>query len=784
MKKLILLVFLAMISAILFTACRSDSELDSGDGGDVHGADENLTGDEIRADNESWEEDGILTENANVVGLPDGEYTYLQASIPIKHDNNHVRIQTITALNATIYGVASVWSEDTAEGGILFFSIDLDTEELFFYPQTAVLADGYHSVEAIAVNDDGEITFVSHEFIYHYEPPITEEILLLSQIDTLGNVAFSVDITEYFEPSESDYWISPPRDIILDDAGNIYVKAHDGSISQFDATGAYQFSVPQSEKAWTSVAGTPFRSTDGTILFPIRNSDEGNMLYSIDNETRSLIPHQPLPDVDTFFLPALYADELFMIKEFGVYSYCLELNEQNRVFHWLEVDVRSALVFPVGEGRFALLDFSDHGWWTNTITVLTRTAAQDDGRTIVTMASLAPNYWRVSEFNRQSTEYRIVVLDYSNDDISAALTRFNIDMIAGNIPDIIDFTYLNYHNLANGGFLADINVWFDNDSHISRTDFHERIFELLEIGGNLYAVTPSFSIWTYIAPASLVGSSPGMTLEQLMHLDMQFNGGDSLLRHENSQSFIWNHTTTSRSSLIDFETGAVRFETDEFIQVLEYANRLEYASRIAETELSVPNYEQVPFEVDIRRGNNHISSVDISHLNRLHDIELYAGTEITPIGFPVANGVGSLMLPGALYGIGEGAQNSSGAWAFLRFLLTSQQEARFHGISVSRAAFDEWANQAMIPPPVVDSPELSDLYVDGVRIEFVAITQDQVNRTLEMIETLGELLVDGDEIVANIVAEETDAFFRGHGSAEDAARIIQSRVQIYVSERR
>ena len=97
----------------------------------------------------------------------------------------------------------------------------------------------------------------------------------------------------------------------------------------------------------------------------------------------------------------------------------------------------------------------------------------------------------------------------------------------------------------------------------------------------------------------------------------------------------------------------VHFNTDDFIQILEYASRLEH------NEVVAPNYKHIPFEINIRRGNDHIGSVMINHLRHLYQTELYAGTQITPIGFPVVDGVGSLMLPKLLFGIGASAQNLS-----------------------------------------------------------------------------------------------------------------------------
>jgi len=764
MKKIMILTFLAMLSAIFFTVCKYDTEIDLDD--------DSQNADRVWTDRVEW------TEDVEIIGLPVGNYAYIRSIIPF--DSNINEISIITVSNETVYGAVAIWGIDLTDSIISFFSIDLDTESIFIYPSSTNLTGGGNSVRAIAADNDGNIFFVNHKKFYNGDSQSSKEALLLSQIDASGNIGFSVDVTEYLGFSNNIDFVTPPRSIVLDDVGNIYVIADNGSISLFDSTGAYQFFVPHPEGIWTQATGTPFQGVDGNMLFPIWDSNEGNILYSINNETLTLNPQLQFPDMpDVFaFSPDLHGNELFLMSNIGVYSYCLESGEQNRVFHWLEVDTPPSIIFPAGEGRFILLDYSDNSMIASAIVVLTRIDILDDTRTIVTMASLSPNLRFVHEFNSQSTEYRIVVLDYSDNNITAALTRFSIDMIAGKIPDIIDFTYLDFRNLANSGFLADINIWFDYDDNINRTNFHERVFELLEVEGNLYAVAPSFMITTCLAPASLVGTTPGMTLERLMLYDVQFNDGNSLLQDLWAQAFIDMHTMVSRRELIDFNMGTVHFETDSFIQVLDYANKLKYD----ETILTDDEYN--PFEINIRRGNDYISAVMINYLDQLYQIELYAGKQITPVGFPVNDGVGSLMLPVSLFGIGEGAQNPSGAWAFLKFMLTTMQNEMLYGIPVSRIIFDEWVNHSMNPPLIGDNPHLSnEVFIDGVLVELIPITQAQVNRTLDMIETLGDVLVDGDEVVMHVVAEEVGAFLRSNRSAEDTARVIQNRVQRYVDER-
>ena len=41
-----------------------------------------------------------------------------------------------------------------------------------------------------------------------------------------------------------------------------------------------------------------------------------------------------------------------------------------------------------------------------------------------------------------------------------------------------------------------------------------------------------------------------------------------------------------------------------------------------------------------------------------------------------------------------------------------------------------------------------------------------------------------DEEINNIVDEETQSYFAGQKSAEDVAKVIQSRLQIYINERK
>ena len=574
LSSFFIILFFALLSLSLI-ACSSneeetialpDSELSSSEAGNTVG--------------EIWGGE------ANVVGMPTGEYMFIRSGIAI--GNNIDRIAAITSSNGIIYGAAETWSDDGYVSGIRFFSLDPSTEEVIFYPEPLYFTGSGHSLQTIAANSSGDIYFVTSEFEFNHETHETLETTTLSKVDRAGNIGFSVDISEHFDNWEIAVALA------LDYIGNLYLLQGSGDVLVFDSGGTHQFTVTNSVARTT---GGPFMGADGTMFLTLMSNIDGSMLYSIDIETRNLQPHQPIPEAHSH-IPGLSENELLQITMTGVYSYSLVTGEHEKVFHWLDVGVLFADILPVSEGLFALLDTTDT-WHPTDVTLLTKSLIEDDNRTVVTLASLHPNLWLVHNFNQQSTEYRIVVLDYSNADTSVALTRFNIDMVAGNVPDIIDFTYLDYRAVATAGFLADMNVMFENDSRINRSDFHERVLELLEIDGNLYAMTPSFAVWTHLAPASLVGTSPGITMEQLIQLDERFNNGASLMQNETPQSFLERHGWVNRSSLIDIEAGTAHFDTDSFINILEYANSLGRSGQV----LDRPNEDCLPFEQEIRRGN-------------------------------------------------------------------------------------------------------------------------------------------------------------------------------------
>ena len=74
-------------------------------------------------------------------------------------------------------------------------------------------------------------------------------------------------------------------------------------------------------------------------------------------------------------------------------------------------------------------------------------------------------------------------------------------------------------------------------------------------------------------------------------------------------------------------------------------------------------------------------------------------------------------------------------------------------------------------------------YGDEPMIELYAVTQEQYDTVMELIESTTNFL-DYDQSVLSIITEEAAGYLAGDRSVEEASRLIQSRVNLYIQEQK
>ncbi len=428
------------------------------------------------------------------------------------------------------------------------------------------------------------------------------------------------------------------------------------------------------------------------------------------------------------------------------------------------------------------------------LVTMTKVAPEDipDKRVLV----LGANYLeyntrkRVIDFNRTNTKYRITVRDYSSyqtmDDYQAGYSQLNNDIIAGKMPDILIVDpQTKLDNYIAKGLIADIGKLIENDPELSQLEYMENVFKAYSVDGKLYRLVPSFNIETLIGKKSIFGDKTGWNMEEFMRMSEEMDDGTSLLGRFTRDSFFYQIMQYCGTDFIDAATGKCSFNSPEFIKMLEYTKTL---PEIVEQDEDYWTYYDSQFRED-RTLLMPVSIYNVREMN--YNINGYFGEDVSYVGFPNANGNGSVVNCSTGYVISAKSKDIEGAWEFIRYYLTEEyqrSEDLNWGFPVLKSVFMEKAAEGTKKPYYLDENgnkvEYDDyFYMNNESFIIDPLTQEQVDDLVAFVQSVDRASYY-DQDIMNIINEEAAYFFAGQKTAADVAGIINNRVQLYVNDNR
>ncbi|MDR2589646.1 MAG: hypothetical protein LBC71_01475 [Oscillospiraceae bacterium] len=494
--------------------------------------------------------------------------------------------------------------------------------------------------------------------------------------------------------------------------------------------------------------------------------------------------------------------EAFISNDFSLFGIETESYEVVKLLDWLDINI------DVNNGGVeSIIKLPDERIICNVrlpmstrLYVLTKTPKSEIPEKItLTLAAYGMNNQAelrsmVAKFNSENDTYFIEVVDYMDYNIGpddfAGLIRLNTEIVSGKIPDIISLVGMPYNTFAGIGLLEDLYPFIDNDPVYNRSDFMEGVFRAAEIDGKLYQVFPTFSISTILGSPSVLGSGMGWNLDDLRAvLDanpsaiMPFGFGYFTTKTQFLRSMIQHNI----DEFINWRNGTANFDTDSFIEMLKFVNNnfpLEYED-IDLKALGIEPWETHPSYL-VPRGFQIIEVMWFSDFGNYQYRKEFFGEELVFKGFPndKRSGGSSISFSKGL-AITTASEHKDVAWLLLRDLLDEDFQIKYqsnhtsHSFSTNKTRFNnvaaEWMdeNSSVLNNPFTGEP----LYAP--------LTQADVDLLLELINTLHSTINNSplDWAFWDIISESAVDYFNGIRSAEDVARIIQSRMVIYVSER-
>lgn len=392
---------------------------------------------------------------------------------------------------------------------------------------------------------------------------------------------------------------------------------------------------------------------------------------------------------------------------------------------------------------------------------------------------------RVIQYNRENDRYKVVLKEYES------YEDLNLDIISGHMPDILMAEGFPMRSYIAKGLIADVGMLIEGDEELSRADFLGNVFDAYSVDGKLMYVVPSFTLSTMAAKSSLVGDGNGWTMERMKEVLDGMGGNARLLDGLSRSTFMEKVMQYRGNDFIDLETGKCAFDSQEFIEMMKFAYTLpeerSWAEESGEGEY-VRQYlksRTLLLELDIWSFSQYNDDVDERLFYQLNG---YLGGDYTFVGFPAGseeaaeNGGGAFICAQNLMALSAVSENMDGAWDFARYYLTDEyQESLKVSLPVSRRIFEEWAVEETMRSYYIDENGEKveyDLFLESV---VPPLDQKQLEQLITYVESVTATPYE-DSNVLSIIEEELGSYFSGQKTAEDAAAIIQSRVQMYVQE--
>ena len=522
-----------------------------------------------------------------------------------------------------------------------------------------------------------------------------------------------------------------------------------------------------------------------------RASVYGNDIFcfSLGNNNTEIIKLLPDGSIEELFtLNATYSHclvgndgRIYMFK--GVELYVLsESGDAEFLFEWSKIASPGMLyeLVVLGEDTYLVLISNKVFFVTKGQEADEAEALSADKRTELTLACYGENAWlrqHVYSFNRDNEEYQIKIRDYKLYEDGAAM--LNLDVLSGMAPDIIwwDFSLYNPFQSAtysNTGQLVDLYTLLDQDTEISRNTFLPNLLEAIQSnGGALFELPLEFLMSVAAGKTDVVGTRSGWTPDEFFELLEQYPGADVPFGSTEWADLLSMMIYNNSDMYIDWETGQCNFDSDEFIDLLEIAK---IHSKGLEKNI-------LPIKL-VNEGRQLLTCNIFSDVSSIQKFTELFGGKVNFIGYPTSQGTGNTFVLSNSVSICVQSENIGACWQFIRGLATYEEQIT--GATLFPANYEALQERLNNPTKYEDAGAkltYRDAEGDEWFVTFTDATPEESAIVRQIIESCDRVHRE-DRNVMTIIEEEAPAYFSGDKTVEEVARIIQSRVQTYVSEQK
>ena len=440
----------------------------------------------------------------------------------------------------------------------------------------------------------------------------------------------------------------------------------------------------------------------------------------------------------------------------------------------------AALTFSVN-GRVLL-----HSWNNEKLEILTCSEEEpEQGESSLSLAVVEEYpglYFRSlpADYSKNHPDNPIELETYEGD-FETYHTRLMADILNGGGPDILLLSTEDVRNLYENDALLDLTEYMDPEL---KNEIFPSVLQKGMIDGKLIGLDTSIQ-GTAMLASNAAWEGDSWTIEDIIRLVDEKKPKDLFAYNnwgtiENSPDYLLYFFLSDfldRTPFLNLEAGTCDFENETFIRFLEICK--EYGEKPALQEDQI--YEE------LKTGECLATCVSVFDIGMFSEGMKPLEKTCHPVGYPGQDGYGSTGSYRLLV-INANTKNLERSLEFLWDLLSlEEQQKLLDGTSVREDVIRASVKEKGTAPGLTDHAGYVASSLQGFApgsYKLLETKEDGSSFVEEFITVLKGLeLGDGRvNAVYSIVEEEAEPFFEGSKSAEEAAKIIQNRIQLYLDE--
>jgi len=360
------------------------------------------------------------------------------------------------------------------------------------------------------------------------------------------------------------------------------------------------------------------------------------------------------------------------------------------------------------------------------------------------------------------------------------------ELMAGKGADIIEIGELPYKKFADKNVLANLSEMIKNDSSFDINKYHQGLLNACKYKDNLYIMPINFGFTTFGVNKNIIDKE-GLNIDSTKWTWKEFlskaqkitkdKNGDgkpdqyALLKMTTEEIFDYIFAC-EYPNFIDFDKKTANFDSPQFIEILNFSKDF-LAKKVCSPTLDIaelykmtdpgtigfmPQYFPDYLNITLAQAINNGEVVFL-------DMPTYSGKR-APKPFYI----------GLAFSINNNSEMKAEAWKFMKFLLSDeiQSNVDMYQFAVNLDSLKEQAKRGLTQNYMYKS------YKDQGR-NVKPLTQadiDLVDKMMGELKTIKYSESKADKIVADGAKE----FFSGKKTAEEAAKQIQNKMNIYLGE--